>query len=356
MAANTAINEVNSSTRPSTPISSARGNVRGTAATAARVPQAASSSPKPPPAIASPRLSVRSCRIRRPWPAPERCANRKLPAACLERASSKLATLTHAISNTNATAPSRTSNTGRTSPTICSRIGTIFALMFASTSGYAAARPRFTRAKSCAAAIKASSGLEARDGVHSPCRAAIAELRFTPLAKGSVCVRRPEVPHLQVKVAGNDADDCAAFPIEDDPLPHNSWIRAEFPPPQPFGDHCRRVRAQPILFRVKRSPRYRPYAQNFKKTGRNHCTGNTLRLARPGQRESTCAAIGRHGLEGLVLSLPIEKVGVGDRSFREVRLVVEKVDDTVGFRIRKRVQQNAIHHGKNRGIRANSQG
>ena len=66
-------------------------------------------------------------------------------ASSLRRASvvanTRFATLAHAISNTKATAPSKTSNAGRTSPTSSSRKGTINAPQPASSAGYSFSSP-----------------------------------------------------------------------------------------------------------------------------------------------------------------------------------------------------------------------
>ncbi len=113
----TEIPRVKNITRPSSPISSDRGKVCGSAARIARVPHFASNSPIAPPTIPSITLSVKSCRITRLGLAPsaERIANsRERP---VDRASSKFATFAHAINNTKLTAPSSTSRIPRTLPT-----------------------------------------------------------------------------------------------------------------------------------------------------------------------------------------------------------------------------------------------
>ena len=68
-------------------------------------------------------LSVSNCRmiLIRPAPSAERTANSC--ARAFERASSRLATFTHAISNTKPTAPSNTISSGCTRPSSDSRSG-----------------------------------------------------------------------------------------------------------------------------------------------------------------------------------------------------------------------------------------
>ena len=79
----------------------------------ARMPSTPSASPMTPPITDSSTLSVSSCRMMRPRPAPiaARSATSRLRAVA--RTSSRLATLAHAISRTKATAALRISSVGR---------------------------------------------------------------------------------------------------------------------------------------------------------------------------------------------------------------------------------------------------
>lgn len=64
---------------------------------------AAKPMPTAPPAVASPKLSVSSCRMIRARPSACRTANSR--ARAVERASSRLAMFAHAMSRTSATMP-----------------------------------------------------------------------------------------------------------------------------------------------------------------------------------------------------------------------------------------------------------
>ena len=111
------------STDGSSPIPSARGMPAGIESRIRSTPQAASSSPRAPPAAASTRLSTRSWRTRtvRPAPRAERTASSRSRSP--ERTSTRLATLTQAISSTSQTAP-KTARIGvRAGPMTVSRIG-----------------------------------------------------------------------------------------------------------------------------------------------------------------------------------------------------------------------------------------
>jgi hypothetical protein len=87
-----------------------------TAASNARVPHCAITSPIAPPATASSRLSASSCRTTRQRPAPSAARieiSRDRPTA---RESIRFATFAHAIISTNPTAPSSTRKICRTGP------------------------------------------------------------------------------------------------------------------------------------------------------------------------------------------------------------------------------------------------
>ena len=80
----------------------------GTLATIASSDSHASSTPSAPPISASTALSVSSCRIKRPRPAPIDARTASSDCRAAPRASSKPATLTHAISRISPTEPAST--------------------------------------------------------------------------------------------------------------------------------------------------------------------------------------------------------------------------------------------------------
>ena len=141
MPVNPAARTVNASTRQSTPTSEPSRPTRGRLAvftlSRARIPTTPNAAPATPPASESSTLSVSSCRMMRPRPAPmaARIAiSRRRPTA---RASSRFATLAQAISSTKLTAPTRTRREERTLLTRASRIGsTLKAWFFPNAFGY----------------------------------------------------------------------------------------------------------------------------------------------------------------------------------------------------------------------------
>ena len=122
-------------------------------------PQEARSKPKPPPARASRRLSVKSCRITRPRVAPsaERMANSCVRA--VERASRRFATFTQAMRRTKPTAASSTSRNGWMSPTTSCLSGISVMPVPLSASGYSSARCRPSASMSAFACSNVTPGL-----------------------------------------------------------------------------------------------------------------------------------------------------------------------------------------------------
>src|SRR5205085_2667059 len=121
--------------------------------------RAARSRPSPPPASASSRLSVNSCRMMRTRPAPSAVRIAISFERDAARASRRFATFAHAIKSTKPTAPSRTRSDVRKSPTKSSCRETRRARRRASECGYWAARRPAVAVTSAAACSKETPGL-----------------------------------------------------------------------------------------------------------------------------------------------------------------------------------------------------
>ena len=106
--------KVNASTQPSILIISVRGTFpAGAKASRAGTPQNASKSPATPPASESTVLSVSNWRTSRQRPAPNALRTAISCPRPAARTKNRLATLAHAISSTNDTAPVKTTSAGR---------------------------------------------------------------------------------------------------------------------------------------------------------------------------------------------------------------------------------------------------
>ncbi|HSE38622.1 MAG TPA: hypothetical protein VLG74_15070, partial [Blastocatellia bacterium] len=101
---------MNSNTKPSMRISLARVVNLAAKLTSSCRPPAASKNPKAPPAIDSSVLSVSSCRIKRPRPAPSAARIAISRSRRINRARVRFATLAQAISKTSPAVPSKIKN------------------------------------------------------------------------------------------------------------------------------------------------------------------------------------------------------------------------------------------------------
>ncbi len=108
----------------STVTSLRRGRSSGASASSALTPQRAMITPPVPASSASTTLSVSICRISRTRPAPTAARTTSSRPRAVARASSRFATLAHAINSTNPTAASNTKSVWRVSPTTMSCTGT----------------------------------------------------------------------------------------------------------------------------------------------------------------------------------------------------------------------------------------
>ncbi len=143
------------SIRPSIAIGASVGSPAVPRAAMTRIPAHAIASPSAAPAAASTKLSVSSCRVRRPCPAPiaERTAISRWRPSARERR--RLATFAHAMSMRNPTAPKTSERARRAPPRTSSSTGTANASNRISL-GYIPSRVRlavtvFSSAEACAA-------------------------------------------------------------------------------------------------------------------------------------------------------------------------------------------------------------
>jgi hypothetical protein len=86
-----------------------------------RIPLDASRTPAAAPMSANTTLSIKSCRMILPFPAPSATRMPISLARLVERTSNRLATFAQAMRSTQPTAPSNTNNAPRALPTIWSR-------------------------------------------------------------------------------------------------------------------------------------------------------------------------------------------------------------------------------------------
>ncbi len=105
-------------------------------------------------------------------------------------------------------------------------------------------------------------------------------------------------------------------------------------------------------------PEVRPSAggrRGCKEAGGDHEAVHTLGDAAAGEVEILMAIDGQRG-KGLGVALPVEKVEVADRGSGRSRRSFRRGRPAGRMRIRQRVKQDAVDHGKERGIGADAEG
>src|SRR5690349_17581285 len=143
-----------------------------------------------------------------------------------------------------------------------------------------------------------------------------------------VKIGRAEILDGELKRSGDHANDRAGLTCHGDRPADDIWVGAEFSPPQAFRDHCGRVRAPTVFVRTEVTPEYRCDLEDGEEGRRNALRAYIFRFADAGDR-AVAPAIQRHHLEGPVLALPVEEIGVGDRALRKVLLVLEHHHDSI---------------------------
>ena len=247
----------NSSTRQSSPTSSARGRLPGQNATNGRRPIAARAIPSTPPETPSTRLSVRHWRTRRPRPAPSATRMASSRSRETARASMRLAMFTQAISSTRLTAPSSSHSVPRTSSTRRpERVGDEDAALvgFRVLLREAAANQRQLGLR----LGELRAGTDARqhpDAVSF----AVLHVRGGVLTERSVQV---EVVSEQPEARGEDADDGVSFAVEDQRRAHGRRTGAEAALPKRITDDGHGRRAGAVLLRKERPAEQGSNAEN----------------------------------------------------------------------------------------------
>ena len=199
------------------------------------------------------------------------------------------------------------------------------------------------------------SGLEAGDSVEAEAGVAIHENRVVPLADGSVDVTLAEAGKAEVEARRNHADDGEVPAIEGEILAQDIWRSTEFALPQAFADERDGGRSA-LLFRWREgASKDGIHAEQREEAAGDELSVYLLRFALAGEAEGGATSDSHRG-EGVVLFLPIEEVGIGDRALIEVRLALVDRNELLRLRERKRIQQHSVHDGEDRGVAGYAEG
>ena len=240
-----------------------------TAATTAAGNQQSRGRPRPAPARRSRSAVDGQCvRVRRR----ARCGRRFRATRAAPRASSRLATLPHAINSTSPTAASSVSSRFRTSPTNCSTNGTVPKLTVSSSFGKSWRRRVATASSFACACCRVMPGLQAAvDGevvlvVHRALRGRECDWRPQFLAVGG-----------QVERLRHHAGDPVRRAVHAELAADRRLAGAEAPRPQAMAEHDDVVVAGAVLVGGERPSQDRPDAHHVEVVGGDARADDPLR-------------------------------------------------------------------------------
>ena len=170
--------------------------------------------------------------------------------------------------------------------------------------------------------------------------------------------RRPVLRELAPERFGldelrrDDADDRPRPAADRERLADDLGIGIEAPLPETERDRDRsaRVGRNQLVARFDAAAERQLDAEQCEELGRDRRAADLLGVASVGERAER-DVVRRERLEGVILFLPGEVVGVGVHAARAVRVAARpQHHDAVGLLIGKRPQQHAANHRKQRGV------
>ena len=184
--------------------------------------------------------------------------------------------------------------------------------------------------------------------------APVAKGRIVPLADGHINVAVMKIAALITKIRGNHAHHGVAHSVERQGFSERVRRRGEFPFPESAADERHRLCAHLVLLGAKQAARHGVHAQHGEEIRGDHFRFHALGLAHARQVVIVLAK-GRHRGERALVAHPVEKIGIGDGRVRKLFGLGIDGDQAIRLPVGERIEQHAIHHGKQRGIRADAE-
>ncbi len=184
--------------------------------------------------------------------------------------------------------------------------------------------------------------LQAANRVRAHVDAAVAKRWIVPLTDGSVGI---PVVTIESETCWNHAHDRAGCAIQNDRLSEDPERRAKLAFPEASPKNHDRCGARVIIIEKEVTAENGPYAKRRKKVRRNHITAEALRFARADEVVVLVAVYGHRG-KRLRVALPIEEIQVRNGGVIESRSLSINRNQLAGLRVRQRIEQNAVDHGK----------
>src|SRR5260221_8605273 len=141
----------------------------------------------------------------------------------------------------------------------------------------------------------------------------------------------------------DDPDHGAVHAVENESFADDVIRGPKLAPPQTFGEHHSRVRAQAVFVRGKGpSPQWSD-SQNLKEAGGDHLSPQAVRLSGTGEIEPG-GTVRRHRGERAVHLLPVLEIWIGNGAVLEIWNLLKHQNKPLPGRERQQIDQNAIPH------------
>ena len=195
-------------------------------------------------------------------------------------------------------------------------------------------------------------GLEAADTVSTHADAAIEKGRIDVLADGGVDVA---ILAVESEAGRNHADDLVGGAIEGHRFADNIERGTEFAAPQTAAEKRNGRSAGVIVTRKKSAAENGRYAQRGEKIRGNHVAGEALGDFAGTDEVVVLVAVNGQGGKCFCVALPVEEVGISERSLVEPGHFFIDGDELAGLRVGQRIEQHAVDYRKERSVGADAE-
>jgi hypothetical protein len=197
-----------------------------------------------------------------------------------------------------------------------------------------------------------NAGFKATDGVSAKVDAAIAEGDIGPLAAEGVDIAALAV---KGKAGRDDADDGVVRTVEAERFAGNVERSAEFAAPETAAEHDNGSGAELIVGLIEKAADDGMDAEDFEEFVGDHVAGEAFGDFAAAEEVVVLVAVHGERGEGLVVALPVEKVGVVDGSAFDAGDRVVEGDELAGLWVGERIEENAVDNGEEGGVGANAE-
>jgi hypothetical protein len=174
------------------------------------------------------------------------------------------------------------------------------------------------------------------------------------LSDGHININVVETAQRKLKTCRHYAHDGVGLAVKCQALSQNFGRGSKFPLPETTADHGDRSGANRVFSRSERAAYSRIDTEHGKKISRDEPPAQLFSLTKP-SKVVRIAARQAHTRESLIVFLPVQKVREGDGASRKILFTFRQPDQLLGMRVRQRIEQYAVHYGKQSGVRTDTQ-